>query len=292
MYNFQGGKDGDLPTGPLVFDSAGNLYGATEFGGGKGTTCDVFYGGNCGTVFKLSPPKQKGGKWTEKVLHSFAGGTDGAVPNGAPVLDSRGTIYGTTLTGGNQGCKNNFGIGCGTVFEVLPSTKQDGTRTEKMLHRFEDGDDGASPNSGLILDAKGALYGVAGTGGSQEDGVIFRFTREKDGNWTETVIHAFTDNVHGRGPAGAVRFDSAGNLYGLAGWGQYFAGVVYRLTPKADRNSWSYSLPYEFKGSPDAASPGAGVIFDTDGNLYGTSQGGGTGQACQGGCGAVFEVWP
>jgi hypothetical protein len=73
LYNFQGGKDGDLPSGTLVFDKAGNLYGVTLFGGGKGTSCDIFYGGTCGTVFKLSPPKTKGGNWTEKVLHSFAG---------------------------------------------------------------------------------------------------------------------------------------------------------------------------------------------------------------------------
>ena len=77
LYSFQGGNDGYVPYGDLVFDSAGNLYGATLFGGGKGTTCNSIFQ-FCGTVFKLSPPKQKGGKWTERVLHSFAGGTDGA----------------------------------------------------------------------------------------------------------------------------------------------------------------------------------------------------------------------
>jgi uncharacterized repeat protein (TIGR03803 family) len=294
LYNFQGGNDGDLPTGPLVFDSAGNLYGATEFGGGKGTTCDIFYGGNCGTVFKLSPPKIKTGKWTEKVLHSFAGGTDGAVPNGGLVLDSKGAAYGTTLNGGNQGCKNSYGIGCGTAFKLAPPSMRRGMWREKMLHRFEDGDDGASPNSGFILDPEGALYGTAGTGGAQQDGVVFRLTRQKSGNWAETVIHTFTDNAHGRGPSGPVRFDSAGNLYGVAGWGQYFAGVVYRLVPpKAETgNSWSYALPYEFKGTPDAAYPEADLIFDAGGNLYSTTQGGGTGRACQGGCGTVFEVEP
>jgi hypothetical protein len=82
LYSFPTAKQGYFPNGNLVFDGAGNLYGATTYGGGKGTTCDAFYGGNCGTVFKLSPPKTKGGNWTEKVLHSFAGGTDGAILTG------------------------------------------------------------------------------------------------------------------------------------------------------------------------------------------------------------------
>src|SRR3984957_15656583 len=104
LYNFQGGKDGLFPWGNLVFDKNGNLYGATQFGGGKGTTCNQYFDGNCGTVFKLSPPKRKGGKWTEKILHSFAGGTDGANPNGYLVLDGSGDVYGLTFSGGDQTC--------------------------------------------------------------------------------------------------------------------------------------------------------------------------------------------
>ena len=89
LYSFPTAKQGYLPRGDLVFDGAGNLYGATQFGGGKGTTCDPYYQ-YCGAVFELSPPKTKHGKWTEKVLHGFAGGTDGANPNGGLVLDVRG----------------------------------------------------------------------------------------------------------------------------------------------------------------------------------------------------------
>jgi hypothetical protein len=102
LYNFQGGTDGYFPWGDLVFDTDGNLYGATQFGGGKGTTCNQFYGGNCGTVFALSAPKQKGGVWKEKILHRFtgvvAGGElgDGANPNGGLILDSKGAVYGST----------------------------------------------------------------------------------------------------------------------------------------------------------------------------------------------------
>ena len=293
LYNFQGGNDGQFPWGDLVFDKKGNLYGATQFGGGKGSTCDPFYQ-YCGTVFELSPPKQKGGAWTEKVLHSFAGGTDGANPNGGLVLDSKGMIYGTTYTGGNQDCQQEgYGVGCGTAFGLQPPTRRGGVWSEKILHRFDDGNDGASP-SGLILDAKGRLYGTAGDGGAQQDGVVFRLTKKKDNRWAEAIAHTFTDKNHGRGPLGPVTFDSAGNLYGLAGWGQYFAGVLYRLAPRAHGNSWRYSLPYEFKGPPDGdvGYPELGVIFDATGDLYGTTQGGGTGQACQGGCGTVFELSP
>jgi hypothetical protein len=95
LYSFPSSKQGYLPNGGLIFDSEGNLYGATMFGGGQGTACDPFYQ-YCGAVFKLSPPKTKGGKWAEHVLHSFAGGTDGANPKGSLVLDNKGAIYGTT----------------------------------------------------------------------------------------------------------------------------------------------------------------------------------------------------
>jgi len=107
LYSFQGGNDGYVPWGDLVFDKSGNLYGSTIFGGGQGTSCDAFYQ-YCGTVFKLSPPKKQGGKWTEKVLHSFAGVAtgqqtgDGANPNGGLVLDGKGAVYGTTCYGGNE----------------------------------------------------------------------------------------------------------------------------------------------------------------------------------------------
>jgi hypothetical protein len=171
LYNFQGGNDGDLPTGPLVFDSAGNLYGATEFGGGKGTTCDLFYGGNCGTVFKLNPPKTKGGEWTEKILHRFAGGTDGAVPNGGLVLESNGTAYGTTYFGGyHQGqCDRGSGYeGCGVVFMLKPPAVKGGSWSEEVLYRFKGSpSDGLGPNRGIAFDVGGAICGTTAGGGAK-----------------------------------------------------------------------------------------------------------------------------
>ena len=130
LYSFPTSKQGYLPNGNLVFDSAGNLYGATMFGGGYGTSCDAYYQ-YCGAVFELSPPKKHGGKWTEKVLHGFKGmkaGSsigDGANPNGGLVLDDGGALYGTTYEGGYD-CPHNSGQGCGTVFELKAPTKEGG----------------------------------------------------------------------------------------------------------------------------------------------------------------------
>jgi hypothetical protein len=291
LYSFPTAKQGYVPAGDLVFDSAGDLYGATIFGGGYGTTCDTFYQ-YCGAVFKLSPPKTRGGKWTEKVLHSFKGGTDGANPNGGLVLDGKGAVYGTTSSGGNQGCKSDSGIGCGTAFELNPSTKTRGTWTEEILHRFTGGNDGGGPDGDLIFDAKGSLYGTAAGGGSGSNGVVFRLAQSNGGHWTETVLYTFTGGADGTNPGSGVIFDRSGNLYGTALGGSAFGGVVFRLRPPKRGSSWLLTVVYNFAGAPDAAYPEARLIFDKIGTLYSTTQGGGTGQACQGGCGTVFEVSP
>jgi len=209
LYSFPTAKQGYFPSGDLVFDGGGNLYGATVFGGDKGTTCDKFYGGQCGVVFELSPPKTKGGQWKEKILHAFSSGTDGANPNGGLVLDIKGNVYGTTAWGGSTGCQ---GPGCGTAFELKPPVKTGDGWREKILHRFTDGNDGAGPNGGLIFDAKGFLYGAAGGGGSQGSGVIFRLAQAKQGGlWIETVLYSFQAGADGGDPQGLV-FDSLGNL--------------------------------------------------------------------------------
>jgi hypothetical protein len=138
LYNFQGGKDGYFPWGDLVFDAAGNLYGATQFGGGFGS-CDSPFYQFCGTVFALSPPKIKGGEWREKVLYSFKDIKvgkqigDGANPNGGLTFDSKGAIYGTTRWGGDSAnnCTGGSGYaGCGTVFELTgrPKREEPGAR--------------------------------------------------------------------------------------------------------------------------------------------------------------------
>ena len=290
LYSFQGGNDGYVPDGDLVFDKAGNLYGATIFGGGKGTTCNALYQ-YCGTVFELRPPKQKGGKWTEKVLHSFAGGADGATPNGGLVFDTKGAIYGATSTGGDQGCKTNYSLGCGTVFKLAPPKTKGGAWGEKQLHIFTDGNDGAGPNGGLIFDAKGSLYGTGGGGGSGNGlGVVFQLTESKqNGRWNESVLYSFQGRNDGRNPQGPVTFDSAGALFGTAGAGRDY-GVFFRLKPS--RKRWAYGVLYNFRGAPDGNYPVSALIKDKAGNFYSTTPTGGTGQACQGGCGTVFEISP
>jgi len=294
LYSFQSGKDGYFPWGDLTFDSAGNLYGATQYGGGKGTTCDQFYQ-FCGTVFKMSPPTTKGGKWTEKVLHSFAGGSDGANPNGGLVLDSKGAIYGTTPYGGNQGCKSDSGIGCGTVFSLKPPAQKDGAWTKQSLHVFTDGSsDGAGPNGGLIFDSKGSLYGTGGGGGSGNGfGVVFRLAH-REGKWVETVLHSFQGGADGRDPSGPVTLDAAGNLYGPTNAdGSYFGGTIFQMKPaKGSSGKWEFSSAYSFKGPPDGQFPAARLIFNYDGRLYSTTSNGGTGNACQNGCGTVFQLSP
>jgi hypothetical protein len=293
LYSFQGGQDGYVASGDLVFDKAGNLYGATLFGGGKGTTCDSLYGGQCGTVFELSPPKTKGGQWTEKVLHRFAGIAtgkeygDGAEPNGGLVLDSKGAVYGTTYIGGYN-CPHNSNQGCGTAFQLPPSTKSGGTWTEKPIHVFKAGNDGGEPNGGMIFDDVGSLYGTAGAGSPSGGGLAFRLTRSKSGMWNDSVLHWFSDSGPGPFTAG-LRFDSFGNLYGPTAEGAHFRGTVVRLKrPARQGEKWLPTILYTFQGGTDGGFPAAVLIFDTAGRLYSTTQGAGS----SGGYGTVFDLSP
>jgi uncharacterized repeat protein (TIGR03803 family) len=279
LYSFQGGKDGFVATGDLVFDKAGNLNGATLFGGGKGTTCDSLYGGQCGTVFKLSPPKTKGGKWTEKVLHSFAGGTDGANPNGGLVLDSKGNVYGTTYMGGAGDW--------GTVYQLKPPTRKGGVWTEKQLLVFTSGNAGGLPSAGVIFDSKANLYGTT-------VGTIFRLAppSTKSGRWKHTILSTF-NNYEEYDPEGALVFDQGGSLYGTTYSSNTFHGTVFRLKPPSQKGSkWTLAILYGFLGPPDGGQPAANLIFDKNGNVYSTTQKGGTGACSFYGCGTVFEVSP
>jgi hypothetical protein len=305
LYSFQGGKDGFVGFGDLVFDAAGNLYGATLFGGGKGTTCNSLYGGNCGTVFKLSPPKQKGGNWTEKVLHSFAGvGTgkeygDGAEPNGGLILDSKGNVYGTTYFGGNNRgrCKGGVGgTGCGIVFKLAPPRHKGGTWTKKVLHQF-DAQDGSNSAAGVVFDGSGNLFGTTFSGLPSGSGLVFELKKPSGTvhSWTETVLHVFSDGNDGAGPLASVVFDPNGRLYGTTATAtnRSAQGNVFRMrAPTKKGRAWAFSVLYTFVGNPDGAQPSSPLVFDKAGNLYGTTQDGGGGKACQGGCGTVFELRP
>ena len=226
LYNFTDGADGGSPTGPLIFDKAGNLYGATSGGGNFEGECAHSYG--CGVVFRLSPNQD--GSWTESTLHSFAGGTDGLEPweGERLALDAAGNLYGTTSAGG---VGNN-----GTVFKLAPNS--DGTWTESILYGFSQSSpaDGGFPKAGVVLDNSGNLYGTTWSGGelfyhlcNGYCGVVFKLTPNSGGTWDETVLHAF--QAYGYGPIAAPTLDSQGNLYGTTGSGNGNNGLVFEITP-------------------------------------------------------------
>lgn len=289
LYSFEGGSDGYFATGSLVFDKAGNLYGATLFGGGQGTTCDILYSANCGTIFELSAPQTKSGQWTEKVLHSFAGGTDGALPNGSLILDSNDAIYGTTFYGGDVSgsCYVGLeGIGCGTVFRLTPS--KDGMWTETMIHVFQDKKDSMWPSTGLTFDPMGYLYGTTIS-------TVFRISPPNSNThgWSLATIYTFVGN--GIDPESSLLIDTMGNLYGTTlNSDRAYYGTVYKLSPPtANGGAWMPTLLYGFTGAPGGAQPAGALVFDKSGSLAGTTTQGGNGLNCSfHGCGTVFTVWP
>jgi hypothetical protein len=304
LYSLQGGKDGYFAWGDLVFDANGNLYGATQFGGGKGTSCNILYGGQCGTVFEISPPKTKGGKWTEKVLHSFAGGTrgekssDGATPNGGLILDSKGVVYGTTYYGGDNAgnCGGGVnGIGCGTVFELLPPKAKGGAWAEAVLHRFGLDQDGSNPADGMVFGEDGNPYGTTYYGPPNDYGTIFVLTKHsgRPSAWTESVLYRFKDGKDGANPAGRLIFDRDGNLYGTAERGTWTSvyGDVFKLkAPTGQASRWTLDVLHGFATRSGGGNPSARLVSDANGNYYSTTGGGG-GPKC-GTCGIVFEVSP
>jgi uncharacterized repeat protein (TIGR03803 family) len=295
LYSFQGGNDGYFPIGDLVFDKHGDLYGSTWYGGGQGTNCDLYYGGNCGTVFKLSPPSGKSGVWTEQVLHSFGGGKDGATPNGYLALNSAGGVYGLTNSGGNEDCDYGSGqVGCGIAFGLTKHPR--GAWNEVILHRFDrSSTDGGNPMAGPIFDLKGNLFGTTLNGGPGPGGIVFRLSppKGKSGEWKETILHGFSGyNDKGYDPESSLIFDRKGNLYGTTYVSARGAlrGDVFKLSSRKS-GRWSLDILHGFKGVPDGVLPATGLVFDGAGNLYSTTTSGGTG-SCPGGCGTVFEVSP
>ena len=271
LHSFSGGKDGDYPSAGLIFDSAGNLYGTTGSGGNTGSI---------GTVFELTPNKD--GSWKEKVLHSFEdNGKDGLSPYAGLIFDSAGSLYGTTYYGG--------AASYGTVFELTPNG--DGSWKEKVLHSFtNEGTDGLYPNGGVILDPVGNLYGTTLEGGVGRYGTVFQLTPRGNGSWKEEVICSLDDGdllKRGLLPYAGLVIDSAGNLYGTASHGgRYGSGIVFRL----ERNGngvWRRTVLHSFRDAPGTL-PLSGLIFDRQGNLYGTTHG----DPEVGTYGSVFEISP
>jgi uncharacterized repeat protein (TIGR03803 family) len=223
---------------------------------------------------------------TEETLYAFGqnGNGDGSGPRSGLILDSSGNLYGTTQSGGN-------GNGYGTVFEL--SVDSGGTWNEKTLYSFQ-GADGRQPESSLIFDAAGNLYGTTLYGGAYGEGTIFELSPNEDGTWSEAVLYSFNPKNGGGGePQAGLTGDSNGNLYGTAAGG-IGGGVVFELAFSG--GTWNESILYNFcalEGCTDGARPVAGLIFDTAGNLYGTTQYGGKNYCGQANyCGTVFELSP
>ncbi len=273
LHSFTGApSDCASPYVRVTADSNGNLYGTTIVGG-------TF---NRGCVFQISP--QPDGSWTEKVIYSFSG-PDGDSPAASLLLDATGNLFGTTAGGGD--------FNLGVVFELTPSA---GTWTETVLHSFGSGTDGYDPQAELIFDPAGNLYGTTQFGGTQagldNGGTVFRLTPSSSG-WTETLLYSFPGSYLGPDgdlPGGSVGMDRAGNLYGVTqAGGANGKGAIYELSPQAD-GSYSESILFSFNTS-DGQLPNSTPVFDSAGNLYGTTEFGGDAQLCPpNGCGTVFEL--
>lgn len=160
VYSFGTQPDGNNPEASLI-DVDGTLYGTTLAGGSYSFACRYYSGNGCGTVFSITT----GG--TEKVLHSFGYGADGTSPL-RPLIEVKGTLYGTTFEGGAYS-RCNYALSCGTVFSITTSG------TETVLHNFGGPVDGAEPPAGL-LNVKGTLYGTTKYGGAHNLGTVFALT--------------------------------------------------------------------------------------------------------------------
>jgi uncharacterized repeat protein (TIGR03803 family) len=258
-------SDGAAADNPLVFDQAGNLYGATVYGGNNACV----YG--CGVAYKLSPNSD--GTWTETIIHWFSGGIDGANPSTRLTLDAAGNIYGCTKNGG--------ALGYGTIFKLAPNS--DGTYTPSTVHVFASAIEGEGV-SDLISDGAGNLFGTT-AGGTYNAGLVFELSPGPDGGWRDTVLYNFTGGADGSGLSGVV-LDQAGNLYGAAiiGGNTTGSGTIWKLTPST--TGWALSVLYSFSG-PDGNGPAAPVVLGQAGNVYGTTDVGGAH-----GAGVVFELTP
>jgi uncharacterized repeat protein (TIGR03803 family) len=250
LYTFTGGTDGANPHPGVTADGAGNLYGTTENGGAS----------NAGVVFKVNASG-------ETVLHSFTGGSDGGYPYAGVILDAAGNLCGTTTYGGSsQTSGTGFSgySGYGAVYKLEISSQQ-----ETTLYAFPGGADGIVPYAGLTADGEGNLYGATEEGGAANTGTVYKL----DSTGHETVLYSFTGGEDGGYPYGGVILDPDGNLYGttLDGGAASF-GVVYKVDPSGQE-----TVLHSFTGGADGNSPMAGVIRDSEGNLYGTTTNGGTG---------------
>ena len=259
LYRFQGNSDGFYPTGDLALDSSGNVYGTTTQGGADGP----------GTIYELNSSK---GKWSESILYSFTGQDDGANPYSGVTLGAAGKMYSSTLTGGiNNG---------GSAVEL---TLSNGVWTETTLHDFYPSNKGVFPQAGLVLEKSGKLIGATAAGGPNNGGTVYELS-PSNGDWRLSTLYNLTGSGE-PGPWAKLTMDASGNLYGttqgyppVGDW-----GTVFKLAHTGGR--WERTVLHRFTGGEDGGVPYSTVVFDSAGNLYGTTNLGGASKL-----GVVFEI--
>jgi uncharacterized repeat protein (TIGR03803 family) len=205
LYSFTGGNDGTSPPAGVTLDSHGNLYGTTSFGGANGD----------GVVYELS---RSNSGWTQTVLYTFEGSTDGQNPVGGVILDGAGNLYGGTFDGGINGG--------GTVYELSPSSAG---WTFTTLYSFTGGYGG--PYNKLTFGSKGSIYGSTNGEGAYGFGSVFQMT-PANGSWKFTDLHDFAGGGDGAVLYGSVAVDSAGYVFGTTNeGGSENQGLVFQIKP-------------------------------------------------------------
>jgi uncharacterized repeat protein (TIGR03803 family) len=265
LYRFTGGSDGAEPLGDLTLDMAGNIYGSALSG-------NNFYG----VIYELMP---SGGGWTETVLYRPQNdGRQGINPHDGPIFDSSGNLYGTFSAGG----PNN----AGTAYQLSPSGPG---WVEHTLYTFSGGSDGGRPWGGLTMDTSGNLYGATSAGGAGGGGTVFELT-PSGGGWTFNTLQSFSGSGGEPGPLARLTMDATGNLYGTTNAdGAHRCGSVFKLTPSS--GSWTFTSLHDFTCGSDGSGTSSTLVFDANGNLYGTTYAGGDLSQCgRTGCGVVFEI--
>ena len=333
LYSFRPAPDGSVPLGGVVIDKSGSIFGPASSGGVSGN----------GAVFAL---KRNGIGYSEAIIHSFDA-TDGASPNAAPFEAGSGDLLVTASAGGGSGQYgtvielspqgNGYGETALFAFDstdgatpnagllqsggALYTTTSGGgangygnivmvdasTLSATDVYDFQNAPDGASPDSALVADASGALYGTTYYGGSGECpqgnhlfyhcGTVFKFVPSPSGG-RETVLWTFQGGNDGASPYGGLLVDEHGNLYGTTVFGgdpncggeghPDGCGTVFKLTPQKG-GQYVETILHNFKSSPDGRYPYGGLV-DKDGMLYGTTEFGGSAAKCAIGCGTLFAL--
>jgi len=284
LHTFEGGVDGITPLS-VVLDGNGNVFGVTRDGGGNSCSGGL----QCGIVFELSPTSS--GAWTETILHTFTGGSDGGNPLGSLTFDAQGNLFGTAGAGG--AVSSFCTAGCGTVFELSPTS---GGWSFNTIYDF-DYSHGVGPVGSLVIDSSGNLYGATYGGAKKYSycpggcGVVFELSPTASG-WKPSLLHAFS-GPDGANVQGGLTLDANGNIFGTTTTGgnprctQGFAvgcGVVFELSP-ASGGHWIYDHLYIFQGY-DGYYPNGNPLVDAAGNIFGTTESGGTG------FGNMYELSP